>query len=525
MSVYSDEMIEFLKRNSIYKEYNPKDYIKKIEGKKELGYLDESLRTLASIKPNDKRTKQYKKLQFAQDISFGVVVCIKNTNEDFLRQMIESVLNQTYEKFTLYIIDRSDKGHAYIANVCTDYEDGRIVYRKLPQGQEVCWDYFVCDYIVLINEIDALSMYALSEVAKAIEEQNADMIYSDSGVFKRKKNNISHSVLRPDYAPVNLETYNYIGDFCVVKRLNLDLTKNLNIDNTTNAAYSFIKEQAEYAKNIVHIRKPLYFENYKKQISTKVSKREYRSEGNPLVSIIIKSINDIRVLSRLINSIFMLTTYPNYEIVIVESDENKADNLIYKYYKLLATMKNVRFLRWKGDESKAQIYNYAATKIRGEYLVFIDEYAGIMEYDWIEELLVYCVDEKNALVSPKVMKNGKEIVYAGAVYGYFGRSMVKNEVLKSKDFSRNVSVASKHCCMISKSKFIELGAFDEEYATEVFVEDLSLKAVENGYYNVYTPYSGVSLEGYKSKSKGEDYKYFKEKWRNILSYDKFREKY
>ena len=235
-NIYSDNMIEFLKENSIYKEYNPKDYIRKIVVHKELGHIDGSVKVTRAVKPSDKTINNYKKMTFYDDISFGVVVCIKNTYEDYLRQMIESILAQTYEKFTLYIIDYSDRAHAYIANVCTDYDDSRIVYRKLRDGQSLCWDYFVCDYLVFLNEIDALSPIALTECMKEICDKKPDLLYSDSGIFKKKKFNIVKCVFKPDFCPFNLETYDYIGDFFVLSKLFVDQTEEFTLTNASESS-------------------------------------------------------------------------------------------------------------------------------------------------------------------------------------------------------------------------------------------------------------------------------------------------
>lgn len=513
---YTDEMIEFMKMNSVYKEYNPKDYIRKVDMQKELRCIVDAPKSVASIKPTAKRRKEYMDMTFENEVSYGIVLCIKNTNEDYLRQMLESVLAQTYEKFTLYIIDKSDRAHAYIANVCTDYDDSRIVYRKVKDEQSISFEYFVCDYLVFLNELDALSPFALSECTKAIDEHNADLIYSDSVIFKKKKEDIINCILRPDYSPVNLEVFNYIGDFCVVKRLNLDLTREYMLDNASNSMYDMIKEHTDFSKTIVHIRKPIYFENYAKKTKYKAVKKAYDKENKPKVSIIIKSSDNFEKFVAQINSILMLTTYDNFEIIIVENGSDSKNSKLFKYYKLLTAVKNIHFLRWKGDNNSPKIYNYAATKVDSDYLVFLDEGVMIASHDWLESLLTYAYENENALVSPRVYKKNTELVYAGA--------LAKGDTSNTRCYPRNISMASRYCTMIARNKFFEFGGFDEKYRADRYIEDLSLKAFELMYYNVYTPYAIVSVKDVKTKVNGEDDTIFKKKWKDKIEYDCFREK-
>ena len=524
-NMYSEEMVEFLKKNSLYKEYNPKAYIRKMVLQKELGYIDESIKTTMSVKPSEKSIKEHKGMKFSIEPSYGVVVCIRNTNEDYLRQMIESVLSQTYEKLTLYIVDYSDRAHAYIANVCTDYDDTRVVYRKLKDGQSVCWDYFVCDYIVFMNEVDALSPIALTECTKAIEQTNADLLYADSAVFKKKKYNVSKCILKPDYAPEDLDTYNYIGDFWVVKRLNIDMSSEFALNSQSGASYELLKSMTEFSKQIFHINKVLYLENILKNYKLKINKCGKMPDDKPLVSIIIRSADDIEALSRVVNSILMMTTYQNYEIIIVESSVGGSKNaLVYRYYKLLPGIKNVRFLRWTGEENVSKIYNYAATKVSGDYIVFIDDFMEISSYEWLEEMLWCASKPRTGLVSPKVYRNVNDMEYCGAVFNFKRKNVFKSQTDKNMDFTRNVSLASKYCCMINKQKFFEIGGFDESFSKTAYVADLSFSAMANGYYNVYTSYANVIAYGDKEKSDADTIKKIKEKWSGQFPYDRYNVK-
>ena len=521
-NIYSEKMIEFLKENAIYKEYNPKNYIRKMVVQKELGHIDNSLRVTKSVRPSEKIIKSYKNIKHEKELSFGVVVCIKNTYEDYLRQMIESVLTQTYEKLTLYIIDYSDRAHAYIANVCTDYEDSRVVYRKLKDGQSVCWDYFVCDYLVFLNEIDALSPIALSECVNAIEEEGSDLIYSNSAVFKKKKFNVHKCIFKPEFCPENLDTYDYIGDFFVVDRMNVNLSEEFKLTNVTESSYSFLKSLVTYAKKITRINKFLYYENIQKGYKLKINKKNFVDE-NPKVSVIINSSDNLERLSRVVNSILMMTTYNNYEIVIVEGSSNTDNKQVYRYFKLISSNKNIRFLRWTGENNICKIYDYAARSVKSDYFVFLDNDVEVSSYEWIEEMLVYAQEARTAFVSPKLYKNKDEIYCCGREFDFKRKNIFKNNTGKNHDFTRNVSIVTSHAFMIEREKYFAVGGFDKDFAQGFYAEDISLRALDNGFYNVYTPYASLNFYEKKEKNGTEALLQFKETWQKVYATDKFKD--
>lgn len=57
-----------------------------------------------------------------------VLMCVYNTEEEFLRQAIESILNQTFKDFEFLIINDGSTNNA--ENVILSYKDERIVYVK-----------------------------------------------------------------------------------------------------------------------------------------------------------------------------------------------------------------------------------------------------------------------------------------------------------------------------------------------------------------------------------------------------------
>jgi teichuronic acid biosynthesis glycosyltransferase TuaG len=60
-----------------------------------------------------------------------IITCVRN-GEKYLNQCIESVLNQTYEDFTYYIVDNASSDNS--KKIIEDYQekDARIIYLYQP---------------------------------------------------------------------------------------------------------------------------------------------------------------------------------------------------------------------------------------------------------------------------------------------------------------------------------------------------------------------------------------------------------
>lgn len=128
---------------------------------------------------------------------FSIVVPAYETKEDYLREMIESVREQSYEKWELIIADASKSHH--VEEIVTAYQrqenEGRIQYIRLPENKGISENTNAAvekasgDYIGLLDHDDILTPDALYEMAAAIDraEQNGEspvMLYSDEDKYE-----------------------------------------------------------------------------------------------------------------------------------------------------------------------------------------------------------------------------------------------------------------------------------------------------------------------------------------------------
>ena len=109
---------------------HPRDLIKKLKYKRR--ERQASLQFGRASFPDQETARAQRETVFPRRIKFSILVPLWNTPETFLRDMITSVMNQTYENWELCLADGSDEEHSYVGQVCQEYAaqaGGRIVYQ------------------------------------------------------------------------------------------------------------------------------------------------------------------------------------------------------------------------------------------------------------------------------------------------------------------------------------------------------------------------------------------------------------
>ena len=217
---------------------------------------------------SEKFIRKSAKIEFPKNMTFSILVPLFNTPENFLKEMIASVLNQTYGKWELCLADGSDAEHGYVGKICEKIakKDGRIKYRKLEKNGGISENTNECvkmatgDYISLFDHDDILHPCALSETIRAIRETGADFVYTDEAVFRSPDiHNISSATLKPDFVQEVFETCNYVCHFTSIKRSLFERVGFFRKEFDGAQDFDFFLRATEMAEKIEHIRKVLYF--------------------------------------------------------------------------------------------------------------------------------------------------------------------------------------------------------------------------------------------------------------------------
>lgn len=510
------------------------------------------------IKPFDytKITKQRRlreeQTKFNKDIKFSILVPLYNTPERFLKEMIDSVVSQTYKNWELCLADGSDANHSYVEKIVKNYikTDKRIVYKRLEknggisENTNACIDMATGNYLALFDHDDVLHPSVLFENMKAICEHNADYIYTDEATFLGK--NICKIItfhFKPDFAIDNLRANNYICHFSVFSKELQEKVGYFRHEYDGSQDHDMILRLTSKAEKVWHIRKLLYFwrshpnsvasdinsktyaidagkravaENIRKSgyectvESSRVHPTIYRIKYNlkihPLVSIIIPNMNHKHDLKRCIDSIMINSTYDNYEIIVIEN--NSTESEIFDYYSVLEKRNNIKVVYYKGKFNYSDINNYGAGFASGEYLILLNNDTEVITKEWIEEMLMYAQRPEVGIVGAKLYYPDDTVQHGGVIVGLGGVAGHSHCRIEHDDpgymgkmfYSQEMSAVTAACLMIRKSIFDSINGFDCRFAVAFNDIDLCLRVREKNKLVVFNPYA--ELYHYESKSRG-----------------------
>lgn len=216
-----------------------------------------------------------RKKVFEENPLFSIVVPTYETNETHLKEMIESVCNQTYVNWELVLADASTT--TAVEDVVKTYDDARIVYLKLAKNAGISANTnegilkAKGDYIALLDHDDLLTKDALYEVASMIDNEKnagkvAKVIFSDEDKCDSNAERFFSPHYKTDYNKELLFTNNYICHFLVCKaQLMKDLLLRKEFDGAQD--FDFVLRATDYvncekeegeAVSICHIPMILY---------------------------------------------------------------------------------------------------------------------------------------------------------------------------------------------------------------------------------------------------------------------------
>ncbi|HYG83467.1 MAG TPA: glycosyltransferase family 2 protein [Verrucomicrobiae bacterium] len=518
----------------------------------------------------------------------SVIVPTYNTNHQFLSDCFESVLAQAYDNWELCVVDDASPDEG-VRDIIKEYAqlDSRIKYKLLEKNQHIAGATNEAiamasgEFVSLFDHDDILWPNALYEVAKALnKDKTLDFLYTDEDKITENRKAYQAPFFKPDWNPDFLHSVNYITHFSTIRKTILDQLGGQKKDYNGAQDWDLFLRVTGVTKKIHHIprivyswrihdsstakstdTKPYVIEAQKKAIEDDLKRKghpeaqvkrdpknpgywmvEYPVENNPLISIVIPTKNQYKVVKRCITSIYAKTTYQNFEIILV--DTGSTDKRVLSWYEQLkAQHRNLKIVDWPEQPfSYARSCNEGARHARGELLVMLNNDTEVITPNWLELLAGDAQRKEIGAVGCLLFFPDKvHVQHAGIGVGLGGVaansfSMAINHGLTPNQHlylntKHNMTAVTAACMMIKKSLYDEIGGFDEEFRVTYNDVDLCLRLREKGYYNLYTPYvqllhhESISV-GLPSEIKKRDTKemraamsMFKERWAKYIQHD------
>ena len=484
---------------------------------------------------------------------FSIVMPVYNTLDIQLREAIDSVLAQNYDNFELVIVDDASTWPNVVPTL-KEYESNQhitVIFRQINGHISTATNDGIAiakgDFLVFMDCDDLLAPNALYEIAKKLNEnKELDFIYTDEDKITEDGKIRHFPFFKPDWSPELFWGENYTNHLSAYRMSVVREMGGLRSAYNGSQDYDFVLRFMENSSDdkVGHIRKILYHwrerkesvayamgsknyaadaSRYAKEDALKrrniAGKTEFINEisqyrvvyepiGNPGVTIVIPSKDNLLMLKQCIDSIKDFTLYSNYEIVVVDngsSDENR--ELIEKY---LADNDCV-YVYEKFDFNFSKMCNIGARHSQKEYLLFLNDDIEIFQEDWLSRMIGQAIQPSVGVVGAKlyypesttIQHAGVENLSNGPAHSFMRMDDTAAYYFGFNRLDYNVICITGACLLIRKSIFDKVKGFDESFAVAYNDVDLCFKVHELGYYLVVR--QDVCAYHYESFSRGSDF--------------------
>ncbi|KUE90321.1 glycosyl transferase family 2 [Cupriavidus necator] len=232
-------------------------------------------------------------------------------------------------------------------------------------------------------------------------------------------------------------------------------------------------------------------------------------ERYPLVSLVIPTRNGLQLIRQCVDSILERTTYPEYEIIVV--DNGSDEPAVLEYFDKIAKHPRVRILRDDRPFNYSALNNHAVSVCRGQIVGLINNDIEVISSDWLEEMVSLALQPGVGAVGARLWYPNDTLQHGGVIMGiggianhahkgihrndpgYFGRAVV----------TQNYSAVTAACLVIRRAVYDEVGGLNEQDLSVAYNDvDFCLRLITAGYRNVWTPYA--DLYHHESATRGQD---------------------
>lgn len=509
--------------------------------------------------------------EFTDPPLISIITPVYKTNIEYLKSTVESVIEQTYEKWEWCIVDDGSGDSAlreYLGSIQNDKV--KFIYSEINEGivgaTNKALKLATGDFVGFLDHDDLLDKNALLYVALKIQEHpDADLIYTDEDKVLEDGNFVG-PFYKPDWNYSLLLSSMYTCHFSVYRKSIIDriggvigsfVREGFDGSQDYDLALRFI----EQTQHIYHVPMILYHWRITDSSTSRsiVNKPDARFNGlkaltdhlerigrkamvvagyypghydvryilpdKPKISIIIPFKDKINVLNNLLQT-FKLTSYPNYEIVLV--DNNSEEEATRNYLEKLSSNNNIRILRYNKKFNFSKINNYAVSECDSDFILFMNNDMEVMHPHWLYNMVQHFVRPEVSAVGAKLLYLDHRIQHAGIFVGVNGIAGHSHKMMfdwvpgyfSRPHLTQDITAVTGACMMVRKKDFNAVGGFDGKLPKAFNDIDLCLKFRKKGKIIVYTPFARLYhresySRGYDSLNDGDFLKYISymnDKW-------------
>lgn len=471
----------------------------------------------------------------------SVVLSSCDVPEPWLRRCLDSVLGQVWQRWELCVIEDGSPAPRAVT-VLAEYaaRDPRVRVTRRERGDDATGTSEFAsamargEFIVPLDPGGELHPYALLRIAEAAAaDPDIAILYSDEDRLDADGNR-SHPDFKPDWNPDLLRSRNYVGHLVAIRTALVRDAGGFRAGFGGCAQHDLILRCSEHlpVQRIRHLPEILYhgriaagsaaavkLDSTGAAIGARAIAGHLERIGGvadvetidsspglcrvrwslpqpaPKISLIIPTRDCIDVLRRCVESILAKSTYPDFELVVV--DNRSSDHAALGYLRELATRERVRVLRYDAPFNFSAINNWAARQCDGPLLGLVNNDIEVISPGWLEEMAGFAVRPDVGAVGAMLYYPADTIQHAGMLLGingvaghvYAGKPRGYHGYQSRGLVAQNVSAVTGACLLVRHELFDAAGGLEEQLPVEFNDVDFCLRLRERGYLNVWTPFA------------------------------------
>lgn len=492
-----------------------------------------------------------RKTKFSYAPKFSVVVPLYHTPAKFLKDLVRSMMYQSYANWELCLVNASPED-VHLTSLLENWamRDKRIRVIRLEKNLGIAQntnagiEASTGEFIAFLDHDDFLEPDALFCYVDALnKDKTIDVFYSDEDKTDEYAANYFYPHFKSDFNIDLLHANNYMCHFLAVRKSLVDTVGGLNEKFDGAQDYDFVLRLTENTKKIYHCPRILYhwrcsnqstaanqgnkmyaihagkaaLNAHYKRIGWNARAQEGAVDGwyqtkftlkeEPLVSILIPNKDHTDDLDVCLNSFFERADYKNYEFIIIENNSVLPETFAY-YEKIEKEHDNVKVVYWEAGFNYSAINNFGFKFAKGDYIMLLNNDVELITPDIFQSMLGFCMRPEVGIVGAKLLYNDHTVQHAGVLVGAGGLADHVFKGIHEDDpgymgraiSSQDVSAVTAACLLVKRSVYEEVGGLEEEFQVAFNDVDFCLKVRKAGYLIVYD--ADVKLFHYESKSRG-----------------------
>ncbi len=484
----------------------------------------------------------------------SIVTPVYDTPERWLRAAVESVRAQIYPHWQLCLADDASS-QPHVPRLLEEYRDldERIRVATLPRNSGIVGASNAAralaegEFVGFLDHDDELQPEALLEIVRLLNhEASLDIIYTDEDK-KSPNGRRLQPFFKPDWSPNLLLACNYVAHFSLYRRSLLEEIGGFREGLDGSQDYDLILRASESTDCIGHVPLPLYswrmvsgsaaaserakpyaYQAAVRALEDALERRRWQGRvettdvpgryrvrpalpPGALVSIVVPTRDKAGLLRRCLRSLQSRTSYPDYEVVVVDSAPNEPLPA-----ELAPTV--AAHVRYEGSSFNfSRAVNLGAGRARGDYLLLLNDDTEVIVDGWLEALLEQAQRPEVGVVGARLLGRDREPQHEGIVLGMWDMPAANVQFYYSAlgDCLRDCSAVTAACLMTRRDVFTDLGGFDEQFALAWNDVDYCLRAREKGYEVVYTPFAVLRHDEGSTRGRTrhlDDDAHFRRRW-------------